>query len=196
MFAGGLLANHPFRGDPAELVVQGQILTPTDVAISPMVPVIVHEIGQWLDQFSYNLDRWEGLLSDLRGAYVRGDVDCVKELCRLGQDVQRAVVEDKEARQEILGLARERGYQASNLRDLSTQLDGQWPALWTHRINSLEKQLTRIQKLSMSLWVAHEHSREFVCSMIRVFSPGYIADATDHGSSRSTALPQRTARAA
>lgn len=160
-----------------------------------MVPVIVHDIGQWLDQFSHHLNRWEGLLCDLRVAYVRGDVDGVKDLCRLGHSVQLAVIEDKETRQEILGRAQDLGYQASNLRDLSAQLDGQWPALWTLRINALEKQLTRIQKLSMSLWVAHEHSREFVCSMIRVFSPGYIADATAEFSP-SSAEPQRTVRAA
>lgn len=142
-----------------------------------MVPVIVHDIGQWLDRFSSSLDRWESLLCDLRTAYVRNDDRRIQNLRQSGLTIQESVIRCKDERQELLRRAQDLGYAATNLRELSSQLDSQWPALWTHRIHALEKQLTRIQKLSMALWVNHEHSREFIVTMIRVFSPGYDARA-------------------
>jgi hypothetical protein len=142
-----------------------------------MVPVIVHDIGEWLDQFSESLDRWEGLLCELRVAYSRMDEASVHSLRRDGNAIQEAVLQCNRDRQELLHRAESLGYKATNLRELSCQLDTQWPALWTLRIQSLEKQLTRIQKLSMALWVNHEHSREIIATLIRVFSPGYDAHA-------------------
>jgi hypothetical protein len=155
-----------------------------------MVPVIVHDIGEWLDQFSESLDRWEGLLCELRVAYSRMDEASVQSLRRDGHAIQEAVLQCNRDRQEILHRAESLGYKATNLRELSCQLDTQWPALWTLRIQSLEKQLTRIQKLNMALWVNHEHSREIIATMIRVFSPGYdaLADAVPRTSTMSNSM--------
>jgi uncharacterized coiled-coil DUF342 family protein len=161
-----------------------------------MVPVIVHDIGQWLDRFSDSLDRWESLLCDLRTAYVRNDERRIQNLRQSGLTIQESVVRCKDERQELLRRAQDLGYAATNLRELSSQLDSQWPALWTHRIHSLEKQLTRIQKLSMALWVNHEHSREFIVTMIRVFSPGYDARAELNRSDADAVAERPFARAA
>ena len=109
-----------------------------------MVPVIVHDIGNWLDQFASTLDRWEKLLCELRASYLRGDQQSILLLCVTGEEVQREIARDKETRHRLLEQARELGYNAANFRELSRQLDSQWPALWTHRIQSLENQLNRI----------------------------------------------------
>ncbi|MFN7738372.1 MAG: hypothetical protein ACK52S_10215 [Pirellula sp.] len=143
-----------------------------------MVPVIVHDIGNWLDQFASTLDRWEKLLCELRASYLRGDQQNILLLCVSGEEVQRDIARDKQTRQQLLEQARELGYNAANFRELSRQLDSQWPALWTHRIQSLENQLNRIQQLSMSLWVSAFQSREFVSEMIRILATGRSANAT------------------
>jgi len=150
----------------------------TQIKDRKMVPVIVHDIGNWLDQFAATLDRWEKLLCELRAAYLRGDQRKILLLCVSGEEVQREIARDKEARQRLLEQARELGYNAANFRELSRQLDTQWPALWTHRIQSLENQLNRIQQLSTSLWVGAFQSREFVSEMIRILATGRAANAT------------------
>jgi hypothetical protein len=57
-------------------------------------------------------------------------------------------------------------------------LDAAWPALWTHRIQSLESQLLRIEQLSVSLWITAFQARDFVSDMIRILSTGRASEAT------------------
>jgi len=143
-----------------------------------MVPTIVHAIGSWMDQFSESLDRWEATLCDLRAAYLRGDQDAIAELCRQGETVQHSIAEGKQQRSDLLAQAASLGYRAATIKDLSVQLDSQWPALWTHRIQSMEQQLARIQQLSISLWVTAFQAREFVSDLIRVLATGRSSPAT------------------
>ena len=54
-----------------------------------MVPVIVHQVGQWLDRFSETLKIWEQLLCDLRPAYFRQDYAEVERLSVLVDEAFR-----------------------------------------------------------------------------------------------------------
>ena len=132
-----------------------------------MVPTLVHEIGCWLDQFGETLNGWESLLCDLRSAYLRNDE---KQMDRMASEVADAhcmMGKCKTARAEILGQAAAKGFVAKNFRELSRQLDGHWPALWTHRLQSLENQVARIQQLGVSLWIHAPHSREIVSDLLQ-----------------------------
>ncbi|MFN6127470.1 MAG: hypothetical protein ACK6DC_20365 [Planctomycetota bacterium] len=143
-----------------------------------MVPTLVHEIGSWIDRFSESLNRWESVLVELRSAYLRGDQEAILELCRRGEEMQEAIANDKQERLQILERAGDAGYRVSSLKELSQHLDTAWPALWTHRIQSLENQLLRIEQLSVSLWVSAFQAREFVSDMIRILSTGRVSEAT------------------
>jgi hypothetical protein len=143
-----------------------------------MVPTLVNEIGLWIDRFSQSLNRWESILCDLRNATLRGDQDSIVELCRQGEEMQDAISVGKQCRVDLLRRAREHGYQASNIKELSRLLDAAWPALWSHRIELMEQQLLRIEQLSVSLWVTAFQSRDFVSDMIRILSTGRASEAT------------------
>ncbi len=133
-----------------------------------MVPVIVHRIGQWLDQFTEALHCWESLLCDLRSAYFRQDSAQVSRLHESVESAKRMMVANKSERESILAQAHEQGLRASSLRELSRLLDGQWPALWTHRILGLENQVSRIQQLGVSLWIHTSESRELVSELLQL----------------------------
>lgn len=143
-----------------------------------MVPTLVHEIGLWMDRFSESLNRWESILVDLRTAYLRGEQDAILELCRRGEAMQAEIASGKQGRVELLEKAKASGYEATSIKDLSRQLDTAWPALWTHRIQTLENQLLRIEQLSVSLWISAFQAREFVSDMIRILATGRSNEAT------------------
>jgi len=133
-----------------------------------MVPVIVHQIGHWLDRFTETLTLWEQLLCDLRSAYFREDD---REVERLYGGVDRAcerMLEDKLERARILEQASQQGRPAVTLGELSRLLDAQWPALWTHRLMSMESQISRIQQLGVSLWIHAEPSRDRISGMMKL----------------------------
>lgn len=133
-----------------------------------MVPVIVHQVGQWLDRFGETLNLWEQLLCDLRSAYFRQDSVEVERLSVLVDEANARMVEDKKDRELILETAKTQGAIASNLRELSRMLDTQWPALWTHRLLAMESQLGRIQHLGVSLWIHSEESRDLISGMMQL----------------------------
>lgn len=143
-----------------------------------MVPTLIHDIGNWIDQFSDSLNRWESLLCELREAYLQGDAELIQDLCRRGEAMHAILLEGKQTRSQLLETASEIGYRASTLRELSQQMDGAWPALWTHRIQSMEHQLNRIQQLSVSLWITAFQARDFVSEMIRTLATGRSQTAT------------------
>lgn len=143
-----------------------------------MVPMLVHEIGFWMDQFAESLSRWESILVDLRSAYLRGDQDEILRLCERGSMIQEEIANGKRGRSDLLDTARGAGYDVASIKDLSMQLDAAWPALWTHRIQSLENQLLRIEQLSVSLWITAFQARDFVSDMIRILSTGRASEAT------------------
>lgn len=143
-----------------------------------MVPTLVHEIGFWMDQFSESLNRWESILVDLRAAYLRGEQDAILELCRRGEAMQAEIAIGKQGRIDLLEKAKASGYPVASIKELSQQLDAAWPALWTHRIQSLESQLLRIEQLSVSLWITAFQARDFVSDMIRILSTGRANQAT------------------
>jgi len=133
-----------------------------------MVPVIVSRIGLWLDQFTATLRDWESLLCELRSAYFREDASHVTRLAKEIESSKERMLASKTERESILALAHEQGFSASNLRELSRLLDGQWPALWTHRLLGLENQISRIQQLGVSLWIHSPDSRNVVSELIQL----------------------------
>lgn len=133
-----------------------------------MVPVIVHRIGSWLDQFTDTLGCWENLLCDLRSAYFRQDAELVDKLSRSIESAKAMMLASKSDRESILSQAQGQGFGASNLRELSRLLDSQWPALWTHRLLGLENQISRIQQLGVSLWIHSSDSRDLVSEMMQL----------------------------
>lgn len=143
-----------------------------------MVPTLVHEIGLWMDRFSESLNRWESILVDLRTAYLRGEQDAILDLCRRGEAMHAEIATGKQGRVDLLEKAKALGYEVSSIKDLSLQLDTAWPALWTHRIQTLENQLLRIEQLSVSLWISAFQARDFVSDMIRILATGRSSEAT------------------
>lgn len=143
-----------------------------------MVPTLIRETGLWIDRFSESLTRWESILVDLRAAYLRGDLETIEELCQRGEAIQETIATGKRGRVELLARAKELGYQATSIKELSRLLDAAWPALWTHRIETMELQLMRIEQLSVSLWITAFQARDFVTDMIRILSTGNVSEAT------------------
>lgn len=143
-----------------------------------MVPILINDTGRWLDQFSEVLERWESILNDIQEAYLLGDYQKISELCPQGELVHQQVQDCKQERQQLLSRATEFGYRAASLRELSVQLDGLWPALWTLRIGKLEHQLNRIQQLSMGLWVTAFQSKSYVSELLLILSTGKAEAAT------------------
>lgn len=143
-----------------------------------MVPVLLNEIGIWLDRFSETLDQWERMLGDLEAAYFRGDSDAIVSLCQEGERIQLEIAECKNKRSELIRRAGSFGYFVHSIKELSLQLDGRWPALWTHRISNLELQLNRVQQLTMSIWVTSFQSKSFVSEMLMILATGRSQVAT------------------
>jgi hypothetical protein len=143
-----------------------------------MVPILINDIGQWLDQFSEVLDRWESILNDVQTSYMIGNINRISELCPMGEAIHVEIQQCKEAREGLLQGAAKLGYRVHSLRDLSVQLDSQWPAIWTHRLGKLENQLSRIQQLSMGLWISAFQSKSYVSELLLILSTGKSESAT------------------
>ena len=149
-----------------------------------MVPVIVHRIGNWLDQFTETLGAWESLLCDLRSAYFRQDQGQVRDLQQQIEVAKEMMLLSKSDRESILNQAQEQGFHAANLRELSKLLDSQWPALWTHRLMGLEHQVARLGQLGVSLWIHSPQSRELVSELMQLLgtrSPQALPESRAHG---------------
>lgn len=144
-----------------------------------MVPILISETGRWLDRFNEALCRWESMLNEIQEAYLLGNYVKIAELCPVGQAIHLEIQSCKQARQALIQTASGLGYAANSLRELSVQLDSKWPSLWTHRITKLELHLSRIQQLSLSLWVSAFQSKSFVSEMLLILSTGKPDSATD-----------------
>lgn len=143
-----------------------------------MIPNLISDTGRWLDRFSEVLERWETLLDQVQADYLFGDYSNILRLTPIGEGIHAEIQICKEEREKLLVEAKSLGYFAHSLRDLSVQLDSQWPALWSHRLSNLELQLNRIQQLSMSLWVTAFQSKSFVTEMLLILSTGSTDLAT------------------
>jgi hypothetical protein len=143
-----------------------------------MVPILINDTGRWLDRFSEVLDRWESILDQVQADYLVGDYSNIARLCSVGEGIHTEVQGCKRDREQLLKSAKNLGYGAHSLKDMSIQLDSQWPALWTRRISNLEHQLNRIQQLSMSLWVTAFQSKSFVTEMLLILATGSVDQAT------------------
>jgi len=143
-----------------------------------MIPNLINDTGRWLDKFTDVLGRWESLLGEIQRAFLLGDFLKIADLAQLGEAIHIEIQRCRLERQGLLNQACEMSYPCKTLRELAHQLDTQWPALWTHRIASLELQLIRIQQLSMSLWVSAFQSKSFVSEMLLILSTGKADSAT------------------
>jgi hypothetical protein len=143
-----------------------------------MVPTLVHQIGLWLDRFEEALSQWELTLQSVERGYLRMDSDSIASHCAQGEAIHAELASCKQARLELLDAARQMGMNASHLQELAIHLDGQWPAIWTHRIGKLELQLNRVQRLSMSLWISAFQSRSIVSDMLLILATGRSECAT------------------
>jgi hypothetical protein len=124
------------------------------------------------------LDRWESTLELVQENYLLGDYTEIASLSQLGESIHAEIQSCKDEREQLLVGAKSLGYFAHSLRELSVQLDSQWPALWSHRIANLEHQLNRIQQLSMSLWVTAFQSKSFVTELLLILATGTMERAT------------------
>ncbi len=131
-----------------------------------------------MDRFSDVLERWESILDQVQADFIVGDYSNIARLCSVGESIHAEIERCKEDREQLLLQAKGNGYFAHSLRDLSVQLDTQWPALWSHRLSHLEHQLNRIQQLSMSLWVTAFQSKSFVTELLLVLATGSTDRAT------------------
>jgi hypothetical protein len=143
-----------------------------------MVPVLINDTGRWLDRFTEVLGRWESILNSVQEAYLLGNYEQIAQLCPVGESIHEEIQAARAERQELLRSANALGYVVTSLRELGTQLDSQWPALWTHRITNLELQLNRIQQLSVSLWISAFQSKSFVSELLLILSTGNPDSAT------------------
>jgi hypothetical protein len=143
-----------------------------------MIPILISDTGRWLDRFSEVLDRWESTLELVQENYLLGDYTEIASLSQLGESIHAEIQSCKDEREQLLVGAKSLGYFAHSLRELSVQLDSQWPALWSHRIANLEHQLNRIQQLSMSLWVTAFQSKSFVTELLLILATGTMERAT------------------
>jgi len=143
-----------------------------------MIPTLISDTGRWLDRFSEVLDRWESILDQVQADYLVGDYANIARLSKIGEGIHAEIEGCKNDRKELLANAKGMGFYAHSLRELSIQVDSQWPALWTHRITNLELQLNRIQQLSMSLWVTAFQSKSFVTEMLLILATGTTDRAT------------------
>ena len=150
----------------------------TRIRKSKMVPKLINDTSHWLDRFSEVLDRWESILDQVQADFIVGDYSNIARLCNIGETIHAEIQACKEEREQLLFQAKEYGYFAHSLKELSVQLDSQWPALWTHRLANMELQLSRIQQLSMSLWVTAFQSKSFVTELLLILATGSSERAT------------------
>ena len=143
-----------------------------------MVPILINDTGRWLDRFSDVLERWESILDQVQADFLVGDYSKIARLCLIGESIHAEIQSSKLDRDHLLLKAKELGYHAHSLREMSVQLDSQWPALWTHRLSNLEHQLNRIQQLSMGLWVTAFQSKSFVTELLLILATGSTERAT------------------
>ncbi len=143
-----------------------------------MVPILINDTGRWLDRFSEVLERWESILDQVQADFIVGDYSNIARLCSIGEGIHSEIQSCKLDRDQLLLKAKELGFDAHSLRELSVQLDSQWPALWTHRLANLEHQLNRIQQLSMGLWVTAFQSKSFVTELLLILATGSTDRAT------------------
>ena len=143
-----------------------------------MIPKLINDTGLWLDQFSEVLERWESILNQVQSDFISGDYSNIAILSEVGVGIHARIQSCKDERHQLLRYAKSLGYFVHSLKDLSVQLDTQWPALWTHRIANLEFQLNRIQQLSMGLWVTAFQSKSFITELLLILSTGTKERAT------------------
>ncbi len=143
-----------------------------------MVPILINNTGRWLDRFSDVLERWESILDQVQADFIVGDYSNIARLCSIGESIHAEIQSCKTEREHLLSQAKSDGYFAHSLRELSVQLDSQWPALWSHRLSNMEHQLNRIQQLSMSLWVTAFQSKSFVTEILLILATGTTDRAT------------------
>ena len=143
-----------------------------------MIPILISDTGRWLDRFSEVLDRWESTLELVQESYLLGDYTQIASLSEVGENIHAEIQSCKDEREQLLVGAKSLGYFAHSLKELSVQLDSQWPALWSHRVANLEHQLNRIQQLSMSLWVTAFQSNSFVSELLLILATGKMERAT------------------
>ncbi|MCY2984470.1 MAG: hypothetical protein NTY15_12660 [Planctomycetota bacterium] len=143
-----------------------------------MIPILISDTGRWLDRFSEVLDRWESTLEQVQESYLLGDYSQIASLSQVGENIHSEIQSCKDEREQLLVGAKSLGYFAHSLKELSIQLDSQWPALWSHRVTNLEYQLNRIQQLSMSLWVTAFQSKSFVSELLLILATGNMEQAT------------------
>ncbi len=143
-----------------------------------MIPILISDTGRWLDRFSEVLDRWESTLELVQESYLLGDYTQIASLSEVGENIHAEIQSCKDEREQLLVGAKSLGYFAHSLKELSVQLDSQWPALWSHRVANLEHQLNRIQQLSMSLWVTAFQSKSFVSELLLILATGNMERAT------------------
>jgi len=143
-----------------------------------MIPILINDTGRWLDRFSEVLDRWESILNQVQADYIVGDYSNIAKLSSASESIHAEIQRCKDDRKELLRLATDLGFGTHSLKGLSVQLDSQWPALWTHRIANLEHQVSRIQQLSMGLWVTAFQSKSYVTELLLILATGTTERAT------------------
>ncbi len=143
-----------------------------------MVPLLTNNTSRWLDRFSDVLERWESILDQVQADFILGDYSNIARLCSIGESIHAEIQSCKAERAQLLVQAKSNGFFAHSLRELSVQLDSQWPALWSHRLSNMEHQLNRIQQLSMSLWVTAFQSKSFVTELLLILATGTTDRAT------------------
>jgi hypothetical protein len=143
-----------------------------------MIPVLISDTGKWLDRFAAALDQWEATIRRIHLAYMNGNHEAILSFILEGENVFLEVQSCKEQRQQLLEDSKSFGYSPRSLKEFAMQLDTQWPALWTHRLATLELQLDRIQQLSMSMWVSAYQSKSFVAELLMILSTGKSESAT------------------
>jgi len=143
-----------------------------------MIPILISDTGRWLDRFGEVLERWESILDQVQADFIVGDYSNIARLCSIGEGIHAEIENCKREREQLLLEAKSHNYLAHSLKELSVQLDSQWPAVWTIRLANLEHQLNRIQQLSMSLWVAAFQSKSFVTELLLILATGTTDRAT------------------
>jgi hypothetical protein len=143
-----------------------------------MIPILLNDTGRWLDRFGEVLEQWESILDQVQADFVVGDYSNIARLCSFGERIHAEIQSCKAEREQLLFQAKASGYFAQSIRELSVQMDTQWPAIWSRRLSNLELQLNRIQQLSMSLWVTAFQSKSYVTELLLILATGTTERAT------------------
>jgi hypothetical protein len=135
-------------------------------------------IGQWLNQFSDLLDRWEATLGAIHQAYALADLETIQQQSQVGLEIQTQIESHKRLRETLLDEFNQQGITGRSFRALSLRLGTRWPVQWTQRMTALELQLNRVHQSSLSLWVEAMHSQWLVTDMLLLLSTGRAGHAT------------------